>query len=155
MQRKHDICGICCNKTFGPLTAPPTTEDTSSANGYVHQIKDAVTCDTTNCIYNWRCKKGRDCPDYPICQYNGKTQREFKKRFSEHRDYVMREVLEQPSGEHFNKTGLSVHDLEGLVIEKVHSRDLLMNNQLTHDERLEIKHNFFCKTLITVDILLQ
>ena len=74
MQRKHDICGICCNKTFGPLTAPPTTEDTSSANGYVHQIKDAVTCDTTNCIYNWRCKKGRDCPDYPICQYNGKTQ---------------------------------------------------------------------------------
>ena len=89
----------------------------------MEKIKDVVSCDTTNCIYHWRCKKGSACEDYPYCQYNGQTQREFKKRFAEHRDYVMREVIEQPSGEHFNKPGHSVHDLEGLVIEKVHSKD--------------------------------
>ena len=118
--RRHGMskeCPIC------PFTAPPTTEIVSPVNGYKHQIKDVVSCDTTNCIYHWRCKKGSKCKDYPYCQYNGQTQREFKKRFAEHRDYVMREVIEQPSGEHFNKPGHSVHDLEGLVIEKVHSKD--------------------------------
>ena len=110
-------CPIC------PFTAPPTTEITSEVTGYVHQIKDSVSCDTTNCIYHWRCKKGRDCEDYPNCQYNGKTQKQFKKRFSEHQDYVMRDITDQPSGEHFTKPRHSVHDLEGLVIEKVHSKD--------------------------------
>ena len=88
------------------------------SNPHVHQIKDDVSCDTTNCIYHWRCKKGRDCEDYPNCQYNGKQQRQFKKRFAEHRD-----ITDQPSGEHFTKSGHSVHDLEGLLIEKVHSKD--------------------------------
>ena len=35
----------------------------------------------------------------------------------------MRDITVQPSGEHFTKLGHSVHDLEGLVIEKVHSKD--------------------------------
>ena len=51
------------------------------------------------------------------------TTRTFKKRFSEHRDYPKRDVLTEPSGEHFSKRGHSVADLKGQVLEVVKSKD--------------------------------
>ena len=51
------------------------------------------------------------------------TKRTFQKRLSEHRDYPKRDVLTEPSGEHFSKRGHSVAHLKGQVLEKVKSKD--------------------------------
>ena len=51
-------------------------------------------------------------------EYVGKTKREFKKRVSEHRDYVKKDDKEQPAGEHFNKKGNSVHNLSDLMSQR-------------------------------------
>ena len=42
---------------------------------------------------------------------------------SEHRDYVKRDVVTEPSGEHFSKRGHTVAELKGQVLEKVRSKD--------------------------------
>ena len=41
----------------------------------------------------------------------------------EHRDYVKREVLTEPAGEHFNSRGHNVSHLKGQAIEQIRSRD--------------------------------
>ena len=51
------------------------------------------------------------------------TSRTFKQRMSEHRDYPKRDVLTEPSGEHFTKRGHNVAHLKGQVLEKVKNRD--------------------------------
>ena len=51
------------------------------------------------------------------------TKRSFKLRLSEHRDYPKRDILTEPSGEHFNKMGHSVANLKGQVLERVKSKD--------------------------------
>ena len=51
------------------------------------------------------------------------TTRKFKTRMSEHRDYPKRNVLTEPSGEHFTKQGHTVADLRGQVLEKVTNKD--------------------------------
>ena len=56
-------------------------------------------------------------------EYIGMTSRKFKERMGEHRDYVKRDVLTEPSGEHFNSRGHTVAHLKGQVIEKVRSKD--------------------------------
>ena len=43
----------------------------------------------------------------------GKTKREFKDNFAEHRDYVKLENVSQAAGEHFNFSGYSVADFKG------------------------------------------
>ena len=51
------------------------------------------------------------------------TSRTFKERLAEHRDYPKRDVITEPSGEHFTSQGHTVANLKGLVLEKVKSRD--------------------------------
>ena len=114
------------------MSAPACTEVVSKVTGYLDNITQVVSCTTERAIYYWNCNK----PNCQDCQKNkdtgeiissneyvGKTRREYKKRISEHRDYVKREDKEQPAGEHFNKKGHSVHNLSGLVLEQVHSKD--------------------------------
>ena len=95
---------------------------TGLASGFTHKIKEAVSCDTVNCIYYWKCTKTR-CEDYPNCEYIGKTTRQFKDRLAEHRDYPKRDILTEPSGGHFTKSGHNVSHLKGLVLEKVRNND--------------------------------
>ena len=64
-----------------------------------------------------------NCQEYPGYEYIGMTSRKFKNRMGEHRDYVKRDVLTEPAGEHFNQRGHTVTDLKGQVIEKVRSKD--------------------------------
>ena len=91
-------------------------------SGYTHEIREAVTCNSQNVIYYWRCTKS-NCEDFPNCEYIGQTKRPFKDRLAEHRDYPKRDVLTEPSGEHFTKRGHNVAHLKGLVLEKVRSPD--------------------------------
>ena len=109
-------CPIC------PYTLPAGNEVQSQATGYIHEITQPVNCETDNCIYYWKCVK-QNCTDYPECEYIGMTTRKFKTRMSEHRDYPKRNVLTEPSGEHFTKQGHTVADLRGQVLEKVTNKD--------------------------------
>ena len=110
-KRCNKPCKVC------PYTMDQNNQVTGLASGYNHQITDSLSCDTTNCVYYWRCIKP-NCSDYPRCEYVGMTTRQFKDRLAEHRDYPKRDVLTEPSGEHFNHPGHGVHHLRGQAIEK-------------------------------------
>ena len=118
-------CVIC------PLTMEPTDKIVGISSKYEHKINDFLDCNTTNCIYYWKCIKV-GCKDYPKCEYIGKTKRSFKARYSEHRDYIKSENINEPSGLHFNKPGHSISDMKGLVIEKVKSNDPFILDQREH-----------------------
>ena len=115
-KRCNKPCKVC------PYTMDQNNQVTGLASGYNHQITDSLSCDTTNCVYYWRCIKP-NCSDYPRCEYVGMTTRQFKDRLAEHRDYPKRDVLTEPSGEHFNQPGHGVHHLRGQAIEKVRNKD--------------------------------
>ena len=114
-------CGMgskkCCLFTF-----PPTTKVTSQVTGYVHTIKDPVTCETENCIYYWKCIKN-NCKSFPKCEYVGKTTRPFRIRLAEYKQYIRSQNLANPSGHHFNLPGHQQSHLSGLVLEHVKSSD--------------------------------
>ena len=107
----------CC-----PFTLPPTTTVRSQVTGYIHTIKDTVDCETPNCIYYWKCTKNK-CKDYPKCEYIGLTTRKFRNRLAEHKQYVRSDILEEPSGYHFNTPGHNISHLAGLVLEHVRNPD--------------------------------
>ena len=109
-------CRIC------PYTLPNTKTVVGLASGYKHEIQDTVTCNSKNVIYYWKCTK-TNCKDFPNCEYIGQTSRKFKDRLAEHRDYPKRDVLTEPSGEHFTKRGHNVSHLKGLVLEKIRNSD--------------------------------
>ena len=107
----------CC-----PFALPPTTHVTGQVTGYIHQIRDAVNCETKNCIYYWRCQKP-NCKEYPRCEYVGRTTRPYRIRLGEHKQYVRSQMLDKPSGNHFNLPGHTQSHLAGLVLEHVRSSD--------------------------------
>ena len=113
-------CGKSCH--ICPFTLPDCSEVTSQVNGQTHVITEAVNCDSTNCIYYWKCTKP-NCQYLPNCEYIGMASRKFKDRMGEHRDYSKRDILTEPSGEHFNKRGHTVSDMKGQVIEKVKNKN--------------------------------
>ena len=115
-KRCRKPCPVC------PYTLDDCSEVVSQVTSYRHEILEAVDCNTENCIYYWKCSKD-NCSDYPRCEYIGMTKRTFKKRLSEHRDYVKRDILTEPSGEHFAKSGHSVANLKGQVLERVRNKD--------------------------------
>ena len=83
-------CCIC------PFTSKNTTKVTAHITGYTHEIRQAVNCETANCIYYWKCIKD-NCNQFPQCEYIGLTTRSFKKRFSEHKGYIESEDNNLPS----------------------------------------------------------
>mgnify|MGYP003316783657 CR=1 FL=1 len=109
-------CPIC------PHTPNHATEVIGQVTGYKHTIKDPVNCKDENVIYQWKCIKP-NCKDHPKTEYQGKTTQSFQRRFSQHRDYLKRDVTSEASGEHFNLPGHSISDMQGLVLEKVKSKD--------------------------------
>ena len=107
----------CC-----PFALPATQKIVGQVTGYQHDIKDPVNCETTNCIYYWKCRKD-NCRDFPKCEYVGLTSRPFRNRLAEHKQYIRSENKDKSSGAHFNKAGHNISHLAGLVIEHVKSDD--------------------------------
>ena len=64
----------CC-----PFSLPATRKITGHITGYQHEIKEAVTCETSNCVYYWKCRKD-NCRYFPKCEYVGLTARPFRLR---------------------------------------------------------------------------
>ena len=107
----------CC-----PFALPSTEIVVGQVTGYKHQIKDAVNCETTNCVYYWKCIKDK-CKSYPRCEYVGLTSRPFRLRLVEHKQYIRSKILGKPSGGHFNQQGHELSHFAGLILEHVKSSD--------------------------------
>ena len=107
----------CC-----PFALPPTNQVTGLVTGYTHTISDSVNCQTKNCIYYWKCKKS-NCKQFPRCEYVGRTTRPFRIRLGEHKQYIRSQMVDKPSGHHFNQAGHSQSDFAGLILEHVKSSD--------------------------------
>ena len=89
--------------------------------------------------YLWRClkcknsfsvNKKNEIPVNHKCKaneigsnYAGRTKRQFKTRLGEHLGYIGNDKSEEPSRLHFSLPGHSKHDLQGLGIEQVRSKD--------------------------------
>ena len=85
-------CGKPCKVCPYTMDNTQTVIGTASLNKYT--IREAVSCDTSNCVYYWKCVKP-NCTDYPECEYIGKTSRQFKDRLAEHRDYPKCDIIRE------------------------------------------------------------
>ena len=56
-------------------------------------------------------------------KYIGQTERKMNERFSEHKGYVNRKIISQPTGQHFNSPGHSISDMKITIIEKIKKTD--------------------------------
>ena len=105
-----------------PFTLPPCVSVQGQVSDYVHTIKTPVNCQSSNVVYYWKCIKD-NCSEFPECEYIGLSSRTFQKRLYEHQYYIKSDKVSEPSGEHFSLPGHSLHDLRGLVLEKVRNPD--------------------------------
>ena len=122
-----------------PYTPPTASSVTSHITGYTHHITTPIICTTENTIYLWKCTKCKInfsinkrnetliCPkakaDLIGSLYTSRTKWFFKTRLGEHLGYIGNENSEEPSRLHFSLPGHSKHDLQGLAIEQVRSKD--------------------------------
>ena len=88
------------------------------------KINKTLNCDNSNIVYMISCKK-ENCNDV----YIGETERRFKDRISEHVGYIKNNRIELPVGEHFNKTGHSLSDMEAVILEKITKTDPLYRKE--------------------------
>ena len=109
-------CPVC------PFAAAPQKTIKSPVNNFEHKIEAQVNCQSENIVYLWKCNKP-NCLVYPNNFYIGLSSRKYQTRFSEHLGYIKSDKFTEPSGEHFSLPGHSLSDMEGLVLEKVRSRD--------------------------------
>ena len=65
-------------------------------------------------------------------QYVGESEREIRKRISEHLGYIRNNHLSKATGHHFNLPGHSESNLTVTVIEKVKKRDLYYRKEREH-----------------------
>ena len=86
------------------------------ATSYTADITQEVNCKTKNLVYCIDCKKCKN-------QYIGETDRSLQERFSEHRGYVSRKIMNKATGEHFNLPGHKMADMEVSILEKIHNKD--------------------------------
>ena len=101
---------------------PQTNQVQAQVTDYNHKIKESVNCETSNCIYYWKCTKP-NFKEFPKCEYIGLTSRTFKTRIGEHKQYVRSNLQDKPSGFHFNQPGHDLSHFSGLVLEHVRNVD--------------------------------
>ena len=102
-------CTLCTiNNIQGPIK-----QHKCHHTGESYPIISPVNCQTKNVIYRITCKK------HPKFVYIGETQRQFFKRAGEHRGYVKRKDINQPTGQHFSLPGHQTSDMTCIVIEQV------------------------------------
>ena len=149
----------CC-----PFALPPTQTVTGQVTSFKHTIKDSVTCETSNWIYYWKCIKTK-CKDFPRCEYVGLTTRPYRARLAEHKQYVRSNLLDKPSGYHFNQDGHNLSHFAGLVLEHVKSNDPFVlrareflyiqnfdcyRNGLNKEPWSTLKHPQICSNLVLI-----
>ena len=107
-------------KCNAPCTACPYIMEgsTITKTRKLWEIQKNLNCNSENIVYMIECQK-----DNCRKRYIGQTERKLSDRFSEHRGYVNRKILSQPTGQHFNSPGHSISDMKITVIEKIKKND--------------------------------
>ena len=124
--RKCHNCPICPFIQTGKTVKAAATQ-------FSAEINAQVNCQSRNIIYCISCQKCR-------AQYVGQSERTLQSRFSEHRGYVTNQIVTKATGDHYNLPGHSVADMKVSIIEKVHSRDVLVREE---------RENLFIKNMNT------
>ena len=78
------------------------------------KIEKAVNCNTYNSVYAIICKK-ETCGKV----YIGETKNSIKDRMSEHIGYAKTKKLDLATGNHFNKPGHSIANMQITLLEKM------------------------------------
>ena len=112
-----------CNR---PWTACPfiLEGNTLLKPGKPWKIQKNVNCNSENIIYIIECQK-----DTCKLRYVGQTERKLSDRFADHRGYVNRKVLSQPTGQHFNLPGHDISDMKISILEKVKKSDKIYREE--------------------------
>ena len=128
-------CRIC------PFTFEEASEIQSKGNNTKHKIKGNLSCKTTNGVYYWHCTNEK-CKDAPYNEYIGRTKRSVQERHYNHIGYIRYNNLGEVSGKHFNQPNHHQHNMKGLLLEKVHSK-----NPIT----LKVREKFYINKFDTFD----
>ena len=98
------------------ITCPSIIQSSmkSSSSNFQVNLNKPVNCNSCNVVCCIICDK----PTCKRIQYLGETGPKFKIRFAEHLNYVRSNIVEQPTGNHFNLPGHSVSNMTTLIIEK-------------------------------------
>ena len=82
---------MCREQKTMPMES--TNQVTGLYSGYTHTIRENLNCQDKNIIYYWKCVKN-NCPQFPKCEYIGKSSRSLQSRLSEHLYYAKSEKVE-------------------------------------------------------------
>ena len=107
--RKCNKCAIC------PFVREGKSVQSTSSKCTV-DINTSVNCQTKNILNCISCDK---CS----LQYIGESERTLKERFSEHKGYVVNNMRNKATGEHYSQKGHKVSDMKITIIEKIFSSD--------------------------------
>ena len=135
----------CC-----PFEHPPTKTVKGQVTGYIHTIKDSVSCQTTNYVYYWKCIK-TICQDFLKFEYVGLTTRPWRNRLAEHTQYIKIRNIEKPSGYHFNHNGNNLSHFNEVVLEHVKSNDPFVEVYKVPQRAPIVGHNVKCTISILSD----
>ena len=116
-QPNHPFGTFRCNSKHGCLTCPhidnERTNYTFNNTGEVREIKQQMTCKSTNLIYMIECKRCKK-------QYIGETKRTLRERFTEHRQATNNPSHANASAAvptHFNLPDHSIEDMTLIPLE--------------------------------------
>ena len=116
-QPNHSFGTFRCNSKHGCLTCPhidnERTNYTFNNTGEVREIKQQMTCKSTNLIYMIECKRCKK-------QYIGETKRTLRERFTEHRQATNNPSHANASAAvptHFNLPDHSIEDMALIPLE--------------------------------------
>ena len=85
-------------------------------------------------------------------QYIGESERTLKERFSEHKGYVVNNMRNKATGEHYNQKGHKVSDMKITIIEKIYSSDPAVRKEREKYfiNKFNTKHKYICVYKITL-----
>ena len=95
----------------------------ATATNYRVELNSEMDCLTQNICYAITCGVTR-CSQ----QYIGQTSRSLKERFRQHQYYVDKNM--EATGKHFNLPGHSKSDMKVTVLEKIHSKDVWVREEI-------------------------
>ena len=76
-------------------------------------------------------------------RYIGESDRELKKRLSEHKGYINNNKITQATGFHFNQAGHSLDNMQITILEKVRKQNIMYRKE--REKFLIKKFNTFYK----------
>ena len=107
-----------CNSTRCVMCADHLVEATtvtSHHSGKTFQLRNRLSCNSTNIIYLLYCNKCKNT------QYIGETKNALKTRFYLHRSHIKKNTGTLVT-KHFNQTNHSIKNMKCIAIEQVHGQ---------------------------------